>query len=576
MSFSHVLNEYMERISCTGKELAESTGISPAVISRYRAGSRAPARDSEQLQKLAEGVAALAVKAGHSDIAPEAVLSALSCELGQTFDFERITQNLNELITTLELNINELARSMNYDASYISRIRAGQRRPLDPDTFATGVCRFVARRRARSTDKAAVAALIGCTADDIAEERAYVTVLREWFVSGTAQKPDHMSSFLSKLDEFDLNDYIRSIRFDELKVPTVPFQFPTSKHYFGMEQMKAGELDFFKATVLSRSKESVFMCSDMEMEDIAEDVDFGKKWMFAIAMTLKKGLHLNMIHNLDRPFEELMLGLESWVPIYMTGQVSPYYLKGARSGVYCHLDYVSGAAALTGECVAGYHKKAKYYLTKNKEEVAYYQEKAGLLLKKARPLMDIYRQNSENAYRAFLLKDADTEGTRHGILSSPPLYTMSEELLRRILDRNAIAETDQMRILEFAAAQRTITETILRGNIILNEISCVSEDEFSSYPVALSLAGAFYEKDVFYTYEEYLDHLHLTKEFADAHENYTAGLNVSRAFRHIQINIHKGKWAMISKNRSPTIHFVIQHPKLREAIENLVIPVVDA
>jgi len=117
MGFSHVLNEYMERISCTGKELAESTGISPTVISRYRTGSRAPARDSEQLQKLAEGVAALAVKAGHSDIAPEAVLSALSCELGQTFDFERITQNLNELITTLELNINELARSMNYDAS---------------------------------------------------------------------------------------------------------------------------------------------------------------------------------------------------------------------------------------------------------------------------------------------------------------------------------------------------------------------------------------------------------------------------------------------------------------------------
>ena len=77
-----------------------------------------------------------------------------------------------------------------------------------------------------------------------------------------------MSSFLSKLDEFDLNDYIRSIRFDELKVPTVPFQFPTSKHYFGMEQMKAGELDFFKATVLSRSKESVFMYSDMKIKDI--------------------------------------------------------------------------------------------------------------------------------------------------------------------------------------------------------------------------------------------------------------------------------------------------------------------
>ena len=35
-----------------------------------------------------------------------------------------------------------------------------------------------------------------------------------------------MSSFLTKLDEFDLNEYIRSIRFDELKIPTLPFQLP--------------------------------------------------------------------------------------------------------------------------------------------------------------------------------------------------------------------------------------------------------------------------------------------------------------------------------------------------------------
>ena len=65
------------------------------------------------------------------------------------------------------------------------------------------------------------------------------------------------------------------------------------------------------------------MCSDMPMSDMAQDMDFNRKWMFAIAMSLKKGLHLNIIHNINRPFHEMMLGLESWIPIYMTGQVSP-------------------------------------------------------------------------------------------------------------------------------------------------------------------------------------------------------------------------------------------------------------
>ena len=32
---------------------------------------------------------------------------------------------------------------------------------------------------------------------------------------------------------------------------------------------------------------------------------------------------------------------------------------------------------------------------------------------------------------------------------------------------------------------------------------------------------------------------------------------------------------MISKNKSPAIHFVIHHPKLRSAIENFIPPMVE-
>ncbi|MFR4476161.1 MAG: hypothetical protein ACLT3Y_02290 [Ruminococcus callidus] len=65
--------------------------------------------------------------------------------------------------------------------------------------------------------------------------------------------------YLKKLDEFDLNEYMTLIRFDQLKVPTVPFHLPSSRNYYGIEQMKQGELDFFRATALSRSKEPIFI-----------------------------------------------------------------------------------------------------------------------------------------------------------------------------------------------------------------------------------------------------------------------------------------------------------------------------
>ena len=89
--------------------------------------------------------------------------------------------------------------------------------------------------------------------------------------------------------------------------------------------MKNSELDFLRATVLSKSGEPVIMYSDMPLTEMAKDTEFAKKWMFGMAMMLKKGLHLNQIHDLNRTFEDMMLGLESWIPMYMTGQISPYY-----------------------------------------------------------------------------------------------------------------------------------------------------------------------------------------------------------------------------------------------------------
>ena len=92
--------------------------------------------------------------------------------------------------------------------------------------------------------------------------------------------------------------------------------------------MMESDLGFSESPlILSKSTSPVIMYSDMPMKEMAKDPEFPKKWMFGMAMMLKKGLHLYQIHNIDRSFDEMMLGLESWIPMYMTGQISPYYLK---------------------------------------------------------------------------------------------------------------------------------------------------------------------------------------------------------------------------------------------------------
>ena len=43
--------------------------------------------------------------------------------------------------------------------------------------------------------------------------------------------------------------------------------------------------------------------------------------------------------------------VDSTPVIYMTGQVSPFYLPGSISNTYCHFNYVSGSVALAGEFI---------------------------------------------------------------------------------------------------------------------------------------------------------------------------------------------------------------------------------
>ena len=574
MDFKDRLNSYIDMLGCNARELSDASGISPAVISRYRSGARKPAAGSAQITGLADGIAALAKSKG-IDIKQSEIAEQLDASLADiSFDYESMRSNLNALISSADINISELARFLNYDVSSLSRIRSGQRKPSDPESFISGVCSFLAGSCNTSEDRRIITSALGLEETAAQSDARFSDALRIWLCSkDSSTGGSNVDSFLKKLDEFNLDDYIRAISFDSLKVPSMPLKLPVSRTYYGIVEMRKGELDFFKSTVLARGGERVFMCSDMPMEDMSEDMDFSKKWMFGLALMLKKGLHLDIIHNLDRPFIELMLGLESWIPMYMTGQISPYYLKGLQNSVYCHLDYVSDAAALSGECISGYHSDGSYYLTNNNSEVGYYRRKADALLKKAYPLMDIYRSENEAAFRLFAAKEVNASSNLRSIFSSLPVYTISEDLLEEILKSNDIADEDAKKIYDYRKEKLASIENMLKNGTLKIELPVLTEEEFEKYPLCLSLSELFYEKDIYCTYEQYIKHLEETREFAESHENLNLVLSEAHAFRNIQIVINEGKWVLISKNRHPAIHFVIRHSKLRKAIENMIIPV---
>lgn len=568
MNFKEVLNKYLKELDCSSKKLSNESGLSESVISRYRSGERTPVKNSEQLNKLTKALFNIAKDNGKNKYTLDKIVSDFNIALpSDDFDYTTFSNNLNTLITSLNINTHEMSKYIIFDASHISRIRYGKAKPSNPVEFSNKICSYILNRYKNPDDINNLMMIIGCKRSDLSNEKIYSTLFN-WLTSEIVPVKSQVSDFLHNLDSFNLDDYIKVIKFDELKVPSIPFYKTKTKHYYGIEEMKQGELNFFKGTVLSKSKEDIFMCSDMPMEDMAKDIDFGKKWMFAIAMCLKKGHHLNIIHNLDRPFNEMMLGLESWIPIYMTGQISPYYLSNLKNNVYNHLNYVSAAAALSGECINGFHNKGMYYLTTNKNEIEYYKEKSDLLLKKAKPLMEIYRESNIKEYHLFLKKDENIECDRTRYISSLPLFTISDELLIKILKRNKLTKEEINKIIKYKNNEFKHMNSILKKNKVFDYIYVIKENEFISDTPSLLLNNLFIDKTINYTYKEYIEHLKLTNEYAKNNKNYNILTEEDKTFKNITITILKNNHVIISKNSNPTIHFVIRHPKLVAAIES--------
>lgn len=575
MRFCDVFNHYLTILNVSYPAFAQFAGMSVSSIRRYKNGESEPASDSEQLRKIADGFAGLAEER-HITLDADEVFDELQRSLKNhlAIDYSAYAANLNMLLKQMDIRVTVLAKALSFDPSYISKILSGQRKPAHIDEFTQNVASFVSRNCTDESHIRRLSALLGRDETALENPRERCGAIVTWLGTNTEKNSDPISGFLDKMDAFCLDDFIRAIHFDDIKLPTVPFQLPGTKNYYGIQDMMESELDFMKATVVSKSMKDCILYSDMPMEEMAKDPEFPKKWMFGRAMMLKKGLRLHIIHDVNRPFHEMMLGLESYIPMYMTGQIAPYYLPVTQGSVFNHLLNVSGAAALEGNAIAGHQSSGKYTLYKSKDDIQYFRMRAEQLLKKAEPLMDIYRSDRKAEFDAQT-ELLWTEGDRHVVNCSLPLFTIAPELLEQILRRVSLSETDKEQIRRYRAGYLSMAEKLLTVSKVTLVLPKLSEEQFAETPLNLALSELFIETDVPYRYEEYRAHLEQTCAFAQTFPNLTLQFDVKPPFRNISYTVVANRHVIVSKNKYPAIHFIIHHRKMVQAFQNFIPPVDD-
>ena len=236
--------------------------------------------------------------------------------------------------------------------------------------------------------------------------------------------------------------------------------------------------------------------------------------------------------------------------------------------------FAEGVAAI-GECIGDDIDNALISITKTTGELDVHRERVLHVFDSASPLMNIFRSEDEEAYRDFLrneIENADESSECIRILSAPSLHTLSHSQANDMVLHGSFTDADALKLhsaLDFQAEM--FGRYIRNGGRIEEYINKQDESDFAKHPAHVAISGTFINKNIEYTYDQYLRHVeNEIRVFSDT-ENITCHLTDGSEypFRNIQITILKGKWAMISKNTAPAIHFVIHHPKLVNAILEL-------
>ena len=161
------------------------------------------------------------------------------------------------------------------------------------------------------------------------------------------------------------------------------------------------------------------------------------------------------------------------------------------------------------------------------------------------------------------------------ICSNLPLYFIPEDLLEMILRRADLNANVHDIIMRRCRETREAFAAQKAHHPMHLVLPALDRSQFERSAPGLALADLFLDEQITLTCEEYAACTDALKAAAEHDANLHLEFDPSAAFHNINITIFGEKMVIVSKEKSPAIHFVIHHKKMIRAFRNFIPPVTD-
>ena len=308
-----------------------------------------------------------------------------------------VSKKLDLLMKMTQTRNSALGRALNFDPSYIGRIRTGKRGIPKHQPFLEPAAAYFARNLTDSFQRRAAADAIcpGLPWPNDPNEAA--NLILRWFLSDDTPSSAFVDALLGGLS---LADEERKYSAASLCAPLPGME--TLFYYGRLGKQEAVEA-FLTPLAVSGKPQTLLLYSDEDFSWLYDDPVFTRRWLALMLSVIRSGGHIRIIHTVARNIGEMLEAVQKWMPLYATGAIEPYYFPRLRDGVYHRTLFVAvGHSAVISDSVDGKDEGKLNLFIRSPEAVNALEQEFLDYLSLCRPLMQIYtRENPEGFFRFF-------------------------------------------------------------------------------------------------------------------------------------------------------------------------------
>ena len=446
---------------------------------------------------------------------------------------------LNSVILLTGYTNSVLSQLISVDASLISRYRSGTRSPRTNPQIALKLSEALWDKILRNDAKEELAKIMALPVESIDE-----AVFSDWLCETDSPLKNDASaaeSLLSAFESYSAETGIKLPAFEEAADKTALED--RADVYYGYAGLRKSIIRFL-GNAVKEGASRLLLYSDQTMDWMLSDGDFRLKWASLMSECVKKGIRIDIIHNIDRRIEEMNNAIISWLPLYLSGMIRSFYCIKPSGARFSHTLFLCPGHFCINAChAAGSEENGRYSFYTSPRDLAFCLEEFNHLMDNSRPLVNIMSKEDT------ILPKGSAAFIHPGLSAA----SMSYELAASLSDPNLKQKHRMLRqYYEDTLPENDITEFITLNSMdsLLNE-----EQNFESFPKTQAIS---------YSPEQYMAHIKSMISLLKKYPNYHVIVLPEIPFTNIRI-MASPSLVLINRISDPFISMTFDHPLMCRA-----------